>query len=61
MDCKKILNEAINAQMAPMRERRALYAADKAQVEQLLREGSEKARAVCQETLRQVKTLMKLF
>lgn len=61
MDCKKLLGEMINEQMAPMRERRALYAADKAQVERLLREGSQKAGAACQETLRQVKDLMKLF
>lgn len=61
MDCKKILGEMINAQMAPMRERRALYAADKAQVAQLLKEGGAKARATCQETLQQVKALMKLF
>jgi tryptophanyl-tRNA synthetase len=61
MDCKKLLGEMINEQMAPIRARRALYASDKAQVEQLLRAGSEKARAACQDTLRQVKTLMKLF
>lgn len=61
MDCKKILAEVINSQMAPMRERRALYAADRAQVEALLKDGAEKARAVCQDTLRQVKAVMKLF
>lgn len=61
MDCKKILAEYINDAMAPMRERRALYASDKAQVEQVLRKGSEKARAVCQDTLRKVKDVMKLF
>jgi tryptophanyl-tRNA synthetase len=61
MDCKKILAEIINTHMAPMRERRALYAADKAQVETLLKEGAEKARAVCQDTLRKVKDVMKLF
>lgn len=61
MDCKKLLGEMINEQMRPMRERRALYAADKAQVAQLLRQGGEKARSVCQDTVRQVKDLMKLF
>lgn len=61
MDCKKLLGEMINEQMAPMRERRALYAADKAQVVDLLKAGSQQARAVCQETVRQVKDLMKLF
>jgi tryptophanyl-tRNA synthetase len=61
MDCKKILADIINERLAPLRERRTLYAADRAQVERLLREGGEKARAVCQETLREVKRLMKLF
>lgn len=61
MDCKKLLGEMINEQMASMRERRALYAADKAQVIDLLKAGSQQARAVCQETVRQVKDLMKLF
>jgi tryptophanyl-tRNA synthetase len=61
MDCKKILGELINEQMDGMRNRRKLYADDRAQVEQLLKTGSQKARAVCQETLRQVKDLMKLF
>ncbi len=61
MDCKKILAERINEQLAPLRERRALYASDRAQIEQILREGSEKSRAVCQDTLREVKRLIKLF
>lgn len=61
MDCKKILADFINEQMAPMRERRAVYASDRAQVDRLLREGSEKARAVCADTLRQVKDVMRLL
>lgn len=61
MDCKKILAEIINEHLAPLRERRALYAADRAQVEQILHQGAEKARAVCQDTLRNVKAIMKLF
>jgi tryptophanyl-tRNA synthetase len=61
MDCKKILAEVINETMAPMRERRALYATDRAQVEQVLKEGSLKARVACQETLAKVKTVMRLF
>lgn len=61
MDCKKILAEIVNETMAPIRERRALYAADRGQVEKLLNEGSQKARAVCQDTLGKVKAVMKLF
>jgi tryptophanyl-tRNA synthetase len=61
MDCKKILAEIINEQMRPIRERRAMYASDIGQVMRLLKTGGEKARAECQDTLRQVKDLMKLF
>ncbi len=61
MDCKKILTEVVNEQLAPMRARRALYAADRAQVERILAEGAQKAQAVCADTVQQVKTLMKLF
>jgi tryptophanyl-tRNA synthetase len=61
MDCKKILAEIINEAMAPLRERRIMYAQDKAQVEQILRAGQLKVRTVCQETLHKVKAAMKLF
>ena len=61
MDCKKILAELVNESMAPIRERRALYAQDRAQVEKILTEGSQKARSVCQDTLSQVKKVMRLF
>lgn len=61
MDCKKILADIINERLAPLRERRALYAADRGQVERILREGGEKARVVCQDTLQEVRRLMKLF
>lgn len=61
MDCKKILAEIVNESMAPLRERRALYAADRGQVERILKEGGDKARSVCQDTLSHVKTMMKLF
>lgn len=61
MDCKKILTEIINAELAPLRERRQLYANDRAQLEKLLREGGEKARAEIQDTYAKVKEAMKLF
>jgi tryptophanyl-tRNA synthetase len=61
MDCKKILAEVVNETMSPMRERRALYATDRAQVERLLQTGGQQARAACQETLAKVKAVMRLF
>lgn len=61
MDCKKTLVEFVNAELQPLRERRALYASDRAQVEEILRQGAEKARATAVDTLSRAKALMKLF
>lgn len=61
MDCKRILAEILNESMAPIRERRALYASDRGQIEAILRQGAQHAREACQETLRQVKAAMRLF
>lgn len=61
MDCKKILNEAVMETLRPIRERRKLFEGDRAQVLALLAEGQEKARANASETLRLVRTAMKLF
>lgn len=60
MDCKKHLAELINTQLAPLRERRALYASDRAQVEQILQAGAQQARQTAQETMTNVRRLMKL-
>lgn len=61
MDCKKILVEAINAELRPLRERRAELAKDLGQVQAILTEGSQKARAICQQTLHEVRRAMKLY
>lgn len=60
MDCKKILAEIINETFRPLRERREVFAADRSQVETILKLGSEKAREACFNTLIQVRKLMKL-
>jgi tryptophanyl-tRNA synthetase len=60
MDCKKILAEGVNETLRTLRERRQLFASDRAQVEAILAEGSERARAVHQQTLASVKACMKL-
>ena len=39
-----MLTEALNAHLAPIRERRARYAADPAYVREVLRKGVERAR-----------------
>lgn len=61
MDCKKILAERINETLRPLRERRQLYAADRAQVETIIKTGCEKARQAHIETLKRVRQAMKLL
>ncbi|MFN2449071.1 MAG: tryptophan--tRNA ligase [Candidatus Baltobacteraceae bacterium] len=52
--------EALNAYLRPVRERRALYAADPAQVESVLAEGTARAREVAAQTLADVRRAMRL-
>lgn len=54
------LNEVLQTVLKPIRERRALFADDKAQLMQLLAKGSEKARNRAAKTLREVKAAMHL-
>ncbi len=61
MDCKKILAERINEKLRPIRERRAVFASDPAQVNAIIEAGTQKARARCQQTLHDVKTAMKMM
>ncbi len=53
--------EALNGYLAPIRVRRAELQRDPSSVERIIAEGSEKARSVAQETLRDVKQAMKLL
>jgi tryptophanyl-tRNA synthetase len=55
---KKTVTEAVNEYLAPIRERRAGYAQDRGYVRQVLREGNERARAVADRTLAEVRTAM---
>lgn len=52
--------EALNAYLKPVRERRALYASDPAQVERILNEGTQRAREVAVRTLSDVRRAMRL-
>ena len=52
--------EALNAYLAPIRERRATYAGDPAQVEAILEEGTLRAREVAMHTLADVRRTMRL-
>ena len=58
VEVKQVLTEALNQFLNPIRERRAQYAADMSQVEQALREGTERARETAQATMAEVRKAM---
>ena len=53
--CKKVLIESVNDLLKPMRDRRQQYQNDLHQVEQILKQGNEKANDVVNDALKQVK------
>ncbi len=57
---KALLTEALNAHLAPIRERRTRYAADAAYVRDVLRRGVERARQEGVTTLKQVRKAMNM-
>jgi tryptophanyl-tRNA synthetase len=59
VDCKKRLIEVLVSIIEPIQKRRQVYENDPAQVLDILREGTEKANAVANETLNLAKKAMK--
>ena len=57
---KKLLYNVLEELLAPIRERRAQFEADIPQVYEILRKGSEQARAVAARTLDEVRRAMKI-
>lgn len=57
---KKYLIELLNNYLDPIRDRRALYSADKGYLQKILIEGTEKAFSVAQATMRDVKKVLKI-
>jgi tryptophanyl-tRNA synthetase len=57
---KGMLTEALNAYLAPIRERRKKLEADPGYVEAVLKRGIETARGVAQQTLEEVRTAMNM-
>jgi tryptophanyl-tRNA synthetase len=55
-DCKKDLAATLNAFLDPIRARRAELLGDKAALEKILREGTERARKVAAATMKEVRT-----
>jgi tryptophanyl-tRNA synthetase len=55
---KKTVTEAVNEYLVPVRARRTEYARDRAFLRRTLREGNERARAVADATLAEVRAAM---
>jgi tryptophanyl-tRNA synthetase len=60
VEVKQRLARALNAFLEPLRERRARYAARPEYVEEIVVEGSRKARAIAQETLERAREAMRM-
>jgi tryptophanyl-tRNA synthetase len=60
LDCKKPLIDAINSELAPIRERVAVLMGNQDEVRRILAQGAQQAQAVAQETLKQVRQVMGL-
>ncbi|MCL5436917.1 MAG: tryptophan--tRNA ligase [Candidatus Dependentiae bacterium] len=58
---KKRLIDVLEQFLAPIRARRALVAQDPATIEKILRDGSQRAREVASQTMRQLHAVMGLF
>ncbi|MFF5638215.1 tryptophan--tRNA ligase [Streptomyces sp. NPDC012825] len=55
---KKTVTEAVNEYLAPIRARRSEYANDRTYLREILREGNERANAVADKTLAEVRAAM---
>lgn len=60
-DCKRQLAAIINEQFRPIREKRAEYAKDLAQVHKIIEEGSARAEAEAAKVLKEVKQIIKMY
>ena len=60
-DCKRQLGAKINEKMSQIRERRVYFEQHPELVEQIIKEGSEKARSDAQKILSKVRSLVKMY
>jgi tryptophanyl-tRNA synthetase len=56
-----LLAQGINSALAPLRERRAAFAAKPQYVKEVLADGAKRAQAIARETLKEVKQKMGLL
>jgi tryptophanyl-tRNA synthetase len=61
VDCKKLLAEAINTELAPLRQRRAELVARPEYIREVMADGAERARTIARQTLTEVKQKMGLI
>jgi tryptophanyl-tRNA synthetase len=60
VDCKKLLAEAINTELAPLRQGRAELASRPEYIREVMADGAERARTIARQTLSEVKQKMGL-
>ena len=60
MKCKKFLNEVLNKILEPMRQRRAELETDIAEIQNILKKGTEQAREVGAQTMDEVRRAMRI-
>ena len=60
IECKKVLFDSMEQELAPIRERAEEIRADMSQLDEMLSSGAARARAVARETIREAKELMGL-
>jgi tryptophanyl-tRNA synthetase len=58
--CKKIMAASLIGALAPLQEKRRYYASHPDIVDQIIAEGSAKARAIAKDTMAQVKAALKM-
>lgn len=61
VDCKQILAQSISSSLKPFREKRAELAARSGYVAQVLADGANRAEAIAEQTMREVKENMQLL
>jgi len=61
MQSKSETAQIVDTMLQPLRERRALYASDPAELDRILKEGSQRAGAFAEDTMRLVRSAMRLI
>lgn len=60
MKCKKFLNQVLNKMLEPLRERRHAFEQDIPEIFNILRKGTDEARAVAAQTMDEVRAAMRI-